>query len=241
MAGANTGLFGQIQDSLGTVVELLRLRLALLGTELGMEKQRLAAGLFWGACAIVSLTVAIVLFCGFVILLLWDGYRLAAVGVLALLFLWVGWSVASRTAQAERKVQLFSVSLAELERDRDSFTPQRHMSPADLQLRQQRLLIRSTELRLQLRADLQRLQGPAAWADQVKSALLWLYQNPLWPTAVLVLLLVLNPAAHWPGVAGFGGSGNLPPFASLAQYPGGVSGAALRNAAKAWLPRCGLS
>lgn len=79
--------------------------------------------------------------------------------------------------------------------------PQRHMSPADLQLRQQRLLIRSTELRLQLRADLQRLQGPAAVADQVKSALLWLYQNPLWPTAVLVLLLVLKPgrALAWGG------------------------------------------
>ena len=87
MAGANTGLFGQLQQSLGTVIELVRVRLALLGTELGLEKQRLAAGLFWGALALLSLTVAAVLFCGFVILLLWDGYRLAAVGVLALLFL----------------------------------------------------------------------------------------------------------------------------------------------------------
>jgi len=75
------------------------------------------------------------------------------------------------------------------------------MSPSDLQLRQQRLLIRSTELRLQLRADLQRLQGPAAVADQVKSALLWLYQNPLWPAGALVLLLVLKPrrALVWSG------------------------------------------
>lgn len=123
MAGANTGLFGQIQQSLGTVVELLRLRLALLGTELGMEKQRLAAGLFWGACAIVSLTVAIVLFCGFVILLLWDGYRLAAMGVLALLFL-MGGLVLLQAAQRRLSAtsNLFSVSLAELERDRDSFT-----------------------------------------------------------------------------------------------------------------------
>lgn len=67
------------------------------------------------------------------------------------------------------------------------------MSLNDLQLRQQRLLIRSTELRLQLRSDLQRLQGPVAVADRVKSALLWLYQNPLWPAAALVLLLVLKP------------------------------------------------
>ena len=75
------------------------------------------------------------------------------------------------------------------------------MSPSDLLLRQQRLLIRSTELRLQLRADLQRLQGPAAVADQVRSALLWLYQNPLWPAGVLVLLLVVKPrrALVWAG------------------------------------------
>ncbi len=68
------------------------------------------------------------------------------------------------------------------------------MSRADLQLRQQRLLIRSTELRLQLRSDLHRLQGPAAVADRIGSGLLWLYQNPLWPAAGLALLLVLKPA-----------------------------------------------
>ena len=68
------------------------------------------------------------------------------------------------------------------------------MSPDELRLRQQSLLIRSTELRLQLNADLQRLQGPAAVADRVRSVLLWLYQNPLWPAGALVLLLVLKPA-----------------------------------------------
>lgn len=123
MPGENAGLFGQLQQSLGTVLELLRVRLALLGTELGLEKQRLAAGLFWGAVALVSLTVAAVLFCGFVILLLWDGYRLAAVGVLALLFLGCGaylLQVAQRQLGSGSK--LFSASLAELERDRASFT-----------------------------------------------------------------------------------------------------------------------
>ncbi len=123
MPGENAGLFGQLQQSLGTFIELLRVRLALLGTELGLEKQRLAAGLFWGAVAFMSLTVAAVLFCGFVILLLWDGYRLVAVGVLALLFLGCGvllLQVAQRRLGAESN--LFSTSLAELERDRASFT-----------------------------------------------------------------------------------------------------------------------
>ena len=123
MADTNAGLFGQLQKSLGSVIELLRVRLALLGTELGLEKQRLVTGLFWGVMALLSLTVAAVLLCGFVILLLWDGYRLAAVGVLALLFLVGGLGLlqaAKRSLSAESN--LFSVSLAELDRDRASFT-----------------------------------------------------------------------------------------------------------------------
>ncbi|MEY4099136.1 MAG: hypothetical protein RL300_307 [Pseudomonadota bacterium] len=123
MTGETPGLFGQLQQSLGNLIELFRVRLALLGTEIGLEKQRLAAGLFWGAAALVSLTLAAALFCGFVILLLWDSYRLAAVAVLALFFLGCGLfliQVAQRRLGAGSN--LFSTSLAELERDRASFT-----------------------------------------------------------------------------------------------------------------------
>lgn len=121
---APRGLFGQLQGSLGTVIDLLRVRLALLGTELELEKNRVGIGLFWGAAALLSLTLAAVLLCGFVILLLWDGYRLTAVGVLSLLFFGVGWrllQVARQRLSAESN--LFSVSLAELERDRAAVTP----------------------------------------------------------------------------------------------------------------------
>ncbi len=126
MADTNTprGLFDQLQGSLGSVLELLRVRLALLGTEFELEKERIGLGLFWGAIAVVSLTVAAVLFCGFVILLLWEGYRLAAVGVLAVLFFGIGLVlllVAYRRLRSESN--LFSVSLAELHRDRAVLKP----------------------------------------------------------------------------------------------------------------------
>ena len=121
---APSGLFGQLQGSLGTVIELFRVRLALLGNELELEKQRLGHGLLWAATALMSLTLAAVLFCGFVILMLWDGYRLAAVGVLAVFFLCVGVLLlrgARRCLSTESN--LFRVSLSELERDRAAFTP----------------------------------------------------------------------------------------------------------------------
>ena len=63
----------------------------------------------------------------------------------------------------------------------------------DVRLRQQLLLIRSTELRQTLRNDLQSLQRPAAWADQLKAGIAWLYQHPQWPALGLVLVLVLKP------------------------------------------------
>jgi hypothetical protein len=75
------------------------------------------------------------------------------------------------------------------------------MNPHELQLRQQRLLIRSTELRLQLRGHLQSLERPAAMADQFKAGMVWLYQHPQWPAGVLALLLILKPrrALAWTG------------------------------------------
>lgn len=67
------------------------------------------------------------------------------------------------------------------------------MSLDDLRLRQQHLLVRSTELRHTLHQQLQSLQRPAALADQVKAALLWLYQQPQWPVGALALWLILKP------------------------------------------------
>ena len=68
------------------------------------------------------------------------------------------------------------------------------MNPTDVRLRQQLLLIRSTELRQALHNDLQNLQRPAAWVDHLRTALAWLCQHPQWPTAGLALLLILKPS-----------------------------------------------
>jgi hypothetical protein len=75
------------------------------------------------------------------------------------------------------------------------------MSPDDVRLRQQHLLIRSTELRHTLHQNLQSLQRPAALADQLKAGLTWLYQHPQWPAAALALWLVLKPSRFvtWTG------------------------------------------
>ncbi len=101
------------------------MRLALLATELELEKQRLLEGLFWGAISLVLLSAGIVLTCGFVVLLMWEGYRLAAVGVLALAFLAAG-AVLLRFARLRLSSPggMFEASVAELARDHSSLTGQ---------------------------------------------------------------------------------------------------------------------
>lgn len=65
--------------------------------------------------------------------------------------------------------------------------------PADPQLRQQQLLLRSTELRVALAHQAQALEGPLAVADQVRDGARWLYRHPEWPLGALALLALLRP------------------------------------------------
>ena len=75
-----TGLLASLRRLLGTVLEMAQVKLEIFGNELELEKRRLADGLLWGAAALVMLSLGLVLLCGFVVLLFWDGYRLAAHG-----------------------------------------------------------------------------------------------------------------------------------------------------------------
>ncbi len=124
-SAATGGLFNSLRRLLSTALEMLQVRMELLGTELELEKQRILAGLLFGVAAVLVLIVGVVLACGFVILLMWEGYRLAAVGVLALLFLGGG-ALLLHSAQSRLRSPgggLLAASMAELARDRERLTP----------------------------------------------------------------------------------------------------------------------
>lgn len=116
-----SGLFASVSRLLGTALQMAQVRLELLGSELEFEKRRLFDALLWGGAALVVLGLGLVLLCGFVILLFWDGYRLAAVGVMTLLFLAGGVLMLNQARQRLRgpgKLSgMFDASLAELKRD----------------------------------------------------------------------------------------------------------------------------
>ena len=122
-----SGLFASLSRLLATVLHIAQVRLQLLGTEVELEKRRLFDGLLWGGIAIVVLGLGLVLLCGFVILLFWEGYRLVAVGGMTLLFLVVGGLMLNharmRLQNRSSSKGMFDESLAELKRDQTDLTP----------------------------------------------------------------------------------------------------------------------
>lgn len=126
-----SGFFSSLKQLLTTVLEFAQVRLELIGTEVELEKRRLFDGLLWGAIALLCLGVGLALFCGFIILLFWENYRIAAVGVLTLLFLGVGTFLALHARRRMRnKETMFSNSLNELKQDRNGLQQQRHHEPS---------------------------------------------------------------------------------------------------------------
>jgi uncharacterized membrane protein YqjE len=114
-----TGLFASLRQLLGTAVEALQVRLALLSNEIEQEKLRLFDGLLWAGLALLLLGLGALLLCAFIVVLFWDSHRLLALGTLTLLFLGAGIAV---LFMARTRLQspggLFNSSVAELGRDR---------------------------------------------------------------------------------------------------------------------------
>ena len=117
-SGLEAGLFASLKRLAATALEIGQVRLELLGVEGEFEKRRIFDGLLWGAAALICLTLGLVLLSGFIILLLWEGYRLAAMGALACLFISVSALLMHFARNRLRSPNgLFATSVAELRRD----------------------------------------------------------------------------------------------------------------------------
>ena len=116
-----TGLFASLRQMLATTLELAQVRLALLGSDLEEQKLRVFQGLLLAGLGLALLAIGAVLLCGFILLLFWDGYRLAALGVMTLAFAAGGaWLVHTGGQRLRSTGGLFQATLAELARDRNA-------------------------------------------------------------------------------------------------------------------------
>lgn len=115
-----SGLFASLRRLLGSAAELVEVRLALFATELQQEKLRALDALALLAVALLAAGVALVLLSLFVVMLFAEPYRVAALGVVVLVYALAAGLLlrAARARLAEGTP--FEATRAELRRDREA-------------------------------------------------------------------------------------------------------------------------
>jgi uncharacterized membrane protein YqjE len=121
--GSSGGLFASLRQMLGTALEIAQVRLQLFGNELEQEKLRIFDGLLLAGVGLMLVAVGTVLFCALVLMLLAEGYRLAALAVLTLAFLAGGVLAMRAGGQRLRSPKgIFEATLGELAQDRSGLS-----------------------------------------------------------------------------------------------------------------------
>lgn len=96
----------------------------MLANELQEERLRLTQMLLYSLFALFCFGMGLLLLTVFIAVLFWDDHRLAVLGGLCVLFFVLGTLMALLLRnKAQAKPKLFSVSLAELAKDREQLEP----------------------------------------------------------------------------------------------------------------------
>jgi len=121
MQQAGSGLMGSVKRLTASLLAIFSTRLELLANELEEERLRLTQMLFFSLFALFCFGMGLLLITVFVVVLFWDDHRLMVLGLSSLCFFVAGSAdilVLQKKARARSK--LFSVSLSELAKDRQS-------------------------------------------------------------------------------------------------------------------------
>jgi uncharacterized membrane protein YqjE len=118
MLAPRAGLFASLRQLLRTSLELAEVRLELLVADLELEKLRLVEAALRALLGLMLIGLGLVLLVGFVLLLLWDSHRLAAMAVLTLLCLLGGFALLrAAKLRLQQGEGLLAATRAELHRD----------------------------------------------------------------------------------------------------------------------------
>lgn len=110
---------GSVRRLLCTLLDIASTRLELLANEIHEERLHLQQMLLYFLAALFCIGMTIMLLTVFIVVLFWDDHRLAVLGGAASLFFVLGVLLVGKLRAAARaKSKLFSVSLAELGKDK---------------------------------------------------------------------------------------------------------------------------
>lgn len=123
MAEASSSLMESIKRLLSTLASIVSTRLELLANELQEERLHLTQMLVLALFTLSCFGIGVLLLTAFIVVLFWDEHRLAALGTLSVVFFALGVLTAVLLrSKMEVKSKLFSVSLAELAKDREQLS-----------------------------------------------------------------------------------------------------------------------
>jgi uncharacterized membrane protein YqjE len=121
--GKGGGILHSLRRLAETGVALVETRLDLLVTEIEEERVRLLQLFLWVAGALFALVLGVLLLVMLIIALFWDSHRIAALATLAGLSLAASAAMAAAVrARMRARPRMFSATLAELGKDRESLT-----------------------------------------------------------------------------------------------------------------------
>ena len=114
------GVIAALRSLAANAVAIVHTRLELLANEIEEERIRTLRIALLAAIALFCAAVALLLITTWIVVALWEQYRLATLATLALVYLIVaGIALHKLKASTNERSKLFSTSLAELARDRD--------------------------------------------------------------------------------------------------------------------------
>lgn len=115
----HSGLLGSAKRLLSTLIGVVATRLELLADEWQEERLRWLQMFFFASFAAFCFCMGVMLLAFFLVVLFWDEHRLAVLASLSFVFFVSGgWLVVKLKSKWLLGSKLFSVSLAELTKDR---------------------------------------------------------------------------------------------------------------------------
>lgn len=123
-SGRAPGLLDSARRLVSTLLEVAQTRFALLAVEVQEEGLRLSRLIALAFAAVFFAALGILLGTGYFILLLWQQFGLAVIGVFALVYIGIGMAFGyCAYRKSQEHSQLFQASLAELGKDRERLAP----------------------------------------------------------------------------------------------------------------------
>lgn len=121
--GRATGLLAAVQRLLATFTEILHTRVEILSTELEEEGERIRQLFMYGLVSVFFLGLGLLLATAFIVVAFWETHRLYVLAGFTVFYLSIG-AIAALVVRHKIKTRprLFSVTLSELDKDRERLT-----------------------------------------------------------------------------------------------------------------------